>query len=89
MGVPRDVVYEDYLRSNDYILPAYKKHIDAFTEAGGNPEIPLAILGVKQEYLDTAFDEMKEKYGTIENYFAEALNLDSEKQAQLKQIFLY
>jgi protein tyrosine/serine phosphatase len=29
MGVPKETVYEDYLRSNDYILPAYQGAIDA------------------------------------------------------------
>ena len=57
---------EDYLRSNDYIIPKYQKVIDAFVEAGGDKEIPPAILGVKKEYLDAAFDEMQTKYGTIE-----------------------
>ena len=43
LGVPKDQVYEDYLRSNDNILPAYKHAIDPFVEAGGDPEIPAAI----------------------------------------------
>lgn len=89
MGVSKDVIYADYLRSNDYILPAYKKHIDAFVEAGGDPNIPLAILGVKKVYLDAAFEEMEEQYGTIENYFTEALNINAEQQLKLKQVFLY
>ena len=69
IGIPKDAVYQDYLKSNDYILPAYKKVIDSFVEAGGQKEIPLAILGVKKEYLDAAFDEMEKNYGSIENYF--------------------
>ena len=63
MGVPRETVYEDYLRSNDYILPAYQPVIESFVAAGGNEEIPKAILGVKKEYLDAAFDEMQTRYG--------------------------
>jgi protein tyrosine/serine phosphatase len=35
-----------------------------------DPAIPRAILGVKKEYLDAAFDEMQTKYGTIERYFS-------------------
>ena len=59
LGVPEDVVMEDYLRSNDYILPKYQKVIDAFVEAGGDREIPMALLGVRKEYLESAFDEME------------------------------
>jgi protein-tyrosine phosphatase len=52
LGVPKDKVYEDYLRSNDYIIPAYQKVIDGFVKAGGDSSNPEAILGVKKEYLD-------------------------------------
>jgi len=88
MGVPKNTIYEDYLRSNDYILPAYKKAIDAFTAAGGEPEIPRAILGVKKEYLDAAFDEMQTKYGSIEKYFSEGLGIDAAKQEALRDLHL-
>jgi len=88
MGVPKDKVYEDYLRSNDYILTAYKKQIDAFVEAGGDPEIPKAILGVKKEYLDAAFDEMQTQYGSIEQYFSEGLGIDAAQQKALRNLYL-
>ena len=84
MGVPKDKGYENYLRSNDYILTAYKKVIDGFVAAGGYGEIPKAILGVKKEYLDAAFDEMQTKYGSIEKYFSEGLGIDANQQQALR-----
>ena len=54
---------------NDYILPAYQGAIDGFVAAGGDAEIPRAILGVKKEYLDAAFDQMETGYGSIDQYF--------------------
>lgn len=89
MGVPKDKVYEDYLRSNDYILTAYKKHIDAFVAAGGDAKIPKAILGVKKEYLDAAFDEMQTKYGSIEKYFADGLGINTVQQQALRDLYLH
>ena len=62
-------VYEDFLRSNEYILPAYKTFIDRFVAAGGEPSIPQDLLGVKAAYLSASFEEMRAKYGTIETYF--------------------
>ena len=88
MGVPKDVVVEDYLRSNDNILPAYQKVIDGFVAAGGDAEIPKAILGVKKEYLDAAFDEMQTKYGSIENYFADGLGINAAQQQALRDLYL-
>ena len=88
LDVPRDKVYEDYLRSNEYILTAYKKAIDGFVEAGGNAEIPKAILGVKKEYLDAAFDEMQTRYVSIENYFSEGLGIDAAQQQAIRKSLL-
>ena len=88
LDVPRDKVYEDYLRSNEYILTAYKKAIDGFVEAGGNAEIPKAILGVKKEYLDAAFDEMQTRYVSIENYFSEGLGIDTAQQQAIRKLLL-
>lgn len=88
LGVPRDMVMEDYLRSNDYIIPAYQHAIDAFVAAGGEPGIPGAILGVKPEYLEAAFDEMETQYATIERYFSEGLGIDAAQQQALLDLYL-
>jgi protein-tyrosine phosphatase len=88
MGVPRDKVMEDYLQSNEYILPLYRQVIDGFVAAGGEERIPLAILGVRQEYLDAAFAEMETQYGTIENYFSEGLGIDAARQEALRDLYL-
>jgi protein-tyrosine phosphatase len=88
LGVPRETVFDDYLRTNDYLLPYYAKHIDAFAAAGGDRAILTAILGVKREYLEASFDEMQQRYGTIERYFAEALGIDSAAQAVMRSLYL-
>jgi protein-tyrosine phosphatase len=88
LGVPEEVVMEDYLRSNDYIIPTYQAVIDTFVAAGGDEAIPLAILGVKKEYLDAAFDEMQTKHGTIEKYFSEGLGIDATQQKALRDLYL-
>jgi protein-tyrosine phosphatase len=88
LGVSEDVIFQDYLRSNDYILPAYQKMIDAFTAPGGDPAITTAILGVQAKYLKASFDEMKSKYGTIEDYFSAALKIDAAGQKALRDRFL-
>lgn len=88
LDVPKETVMKDYLRSNDYILPLYKEVIDGYVAGGGEPSIPLAIFGVKEEYLEASFDEMQTKYGSIENYFSEGLNIDATTQKALRDIYL-
>jgi protein-tyrosine phosphatase len=88
LGVPKAKVIEDFMRSNDYILPAYQREIDAFVAAGGDRSIVLAIVGVSEDYLEASFDEMQKQYGTIENYFAEGLGIDAAGQKVLRDIYL-
>lgn len=84
LGVPRDVVMQDYLRSNDTIQPAYAREIAAFIVKGGDPAIPRAILGVRPEYLDASFEEVARRHGSIEAYFAGGLGLEAGVRAALR-----
>jgi protein-tyrosine phosphatase len=88
LGVPKEQVYEDYLKSNEYLLPLHKKTIDQFVLRGGDKAIPESIFGVKKEYLDAAFDEMHKRYGSIENYFSDALQIDIATQKKIQAIYL-
>ena len=76
LGVSREAVMEDYLRSNDYVLPRYARTIQAFVAAGGDRELLAPLLEVRAEYLELAFTEMERQYGSIERYFGEALGID-------------
>jgi protein-tyrosine phosphatase len=88
LGVPEDQVFADYLKSNEYILPAYQSLIDRFVAAGGDPSIPRDLLSAKVEYLRAAFDQVRVQYGTIEQYFALALLIDKGGQQKLRERFL-
>jgi protein-tyrosine phosphatase len=88
LGVPKETVIQDYLRSNDYILPMYQQAMDDFVARGGEPDILPALFGVKAEYLEVTFDEMQKRYGTMERYFSEGLGINAAKQKALRAVFL-
>jgi len=88
LGVPKEKVMEDYLRSNAYVIPMYQEVVDKFVEAGGEREIPMTLLGVKQSFLEAAFDEMEKEYGTIEKYFSEGLGIDAARQKVIRDLYL-
>jgi protein-tyrosine phosphatase len=88
LGVPKETVIADYMRTNEYALPQSAKVIDAFVAAGGERAIPEAIIGVNPAYLEASFDEMQKRYGTIEAYFAKGLGIDSAGQQALRDRFL-
>jgi protein-tyrosine phosphatase len=88
LGVPKEAVMVDFLRSNDYTLPQFKPVIDRFVAAGGERDIPVAIFGVKASYLEASFEEMQKHYGTIDKYFSEGLGIGPAGQKRLREIYL-
>ena len=88
LGVPYEIILEDYLRSGDLVLPTYAKLIQAFSSAGGDQEILLAIFGVRAEYLRAAFDEMQLRHGSIKEYFSQGLGIEPAAQQALRELFV-
>jgi protein-tyrosine phosphatase len=88
LGVPRGLVYQDYLKTNDYILPEYNSYIGRFVAGGGDPEIAQAIFGARPEYLDAAFAEMDTRFGSIDGYFTNGLGIGPAGQNALRNRFL-
>jgi protein-tyrosine phosphatase len=88
LGVPKETVMADYMRTNDYTLPQFKHAIDNFVAGGGDRAIAVAVFGVKREYLDASFDEMEKRYGSIKGYFSEALGIDAAGQKALRDLYL-
>jgi protein-tyrosine phosphatase len=48
----------------------------------------MTLLGVKESFLESAFDEMEKEFGTIEKYFSEGLSIDAAKQQALRELYL-
>jgi protein-tyrosine phosphatase len=87
LGVSDELVMREYLLTNTELLPAEQPAIDRFQAMGGNPDLIRPVVGVAPEYLMAALDEMRAKYGTIEGYFSEALNIDEATQEALRETF--
>lgn len=87
-GVAGEDVMQDYLRSNDFILPEYTAMIDKYVALGVEKDILLSILGVRREYLQASLDEMQAEFGSIDNYFAKGLGINQAGQAALRALFV-
>lgn len=78
LGVDRELIYHDYLLSAENIKSKYARTVKK------NPEWA-PMLTVKREYLEAAFDEIDSRYGGMENYLVNILNVDIET---LRRIYL-
>ncbi len=88
LGVSEETVMHEYLLTNEQLLPPLKPLFDHFKSLGGDPELLMPIIGVKEEYLKAAFDEMHRRFGTAEMYFAEGLGINTREQEAFRRAFL-
>lgn len=79
LGVDEDTIMKDYLSSNIYLKDKYAKLIEErpFLEP---------MFTVKKEYLQTSIDLINEKYGSVDNYLTNQLNIDINK---FREMYLY
>lgn len=84
LGVSPDDVLRDYLLTNEQLLPALQPVFDRFEASGGDSALLKPVLGVRSEYIATAFDEVKLHYGSMEGYLAKGLGLDDGMRQRLR-----
>ncbi len=91
LGVPADVVMDDYLKSND--------HLDRFREMtlhrlrflkwfGISKQRILPLLEARRDYLEAAFDQICDVHGTVEDYVREGLGFTARDTRRLKGLLL-
>ena len=82
LGVPRPVVMEDYLLTNDL----YRKPRVPSTD------LPLEVLEVvwrvQEEFLDAALHAVEADYGGVDRYLSQALGLRERERARLAELYL-
>jgi len=88
LGVSDDDVMRDYMLTNTALMPVMQTVLDKFAAAGGDPELLLPVVGVEADYLDAALDEMRSKYGSVEDYFEQALGIGAAVQQTLRDVFV-
>lgn len=83
-GATEQDVFDDYLLTNEMLLPKFEEMFARFEAAGGDRALFLPLLGVQRAYLESAFDEALRRYGTIDEYFAAGLGLDDDSLQALR-----
>lgn len=88
MGVPETDIYAEYLLTNEQLAPALEPVFAAFEDAGGDREMLRPVLGVERSYLQRAFAEVRDTYGSIGGYFASGLGIGTADQDRLRNRYL-
>jgi protein-tyrosine phosphatase len=85
LGVPHDDVMHEYLLTNEALLPALEPVFEQFRQAGGDPDLLRPVLGVEPAYLESALDQMRRRFGTVEGYFEVGLRIGPDTQRALRE----
>ena len=90
LGVPEDVVVQDYALSKQYSLAARRNQLLLLRVFKGKEAADklTVILGVEPEWLEAGFAEVDVQYGSFENYVREGLGLSNEDVAGLRSALL-
>jgi len=92
VGVPREAILTDFLRSNDAINPLRMSIMESVkARAGETPEVLTfaearltdAVLGVREEYLDAASRKVDEIYGSVGG-FLDAAGVSADDVSRLR-----
>ena len=90
LGVPKELVIEDYLLTNEvidfetFLLPKVRARYGAQVSL----DDVRAVSGVREEYIHAALDTVDEVHGGVDQYLDEALGVGPAVRDQLRERFL-
>lgn len=82
LGVPDDVISEDYLLTNRF----YRRDPSSGTDLPD--DVRQAISSVEASFLAAGFDAVRTDYGDLESYFRDGLALGERERAMLRARYL-
>jgi protein tyrosine/serine phosphatase len=94
MGVAYEDSVADYLLTNDperieRRLKLFGDYVEAISGRRASEEALRVTMGVDALYLDTAFEAIKGRYGSIDAYLEQALGVDADLKAEIHQRLLH
>lgn len=85
LGADQAALETEYLSVNSAVREAFAPLVEGFTAQGGDPEIALALIGVRASYLHAAQDEVAVQYGDFETYVREGLEVPDEAVERIRK----
>ncbi|MGN0813398.1 MAG: tyrosine-protein phosphatase [Candidatus Coproplasma sp.] len=91
LGVDEDIIMQDFLLTNEANADKIKSIEAELIERECEESVvkdALSMGGVDGDYFKAAFDEVKEKYGSVKAYLNNQLGVSVEEIEQLKNMYL-
>jgi protein-tyrosine phosphatase len=81
LGVPRDVILQDYLLTNEHLKPGRASH-------SVPPEIAAVLFRVQEPFLAAALQAVDQDHGSLDQYLATALGVGPAQRERLAALYL-
>ena len=91
LGVSKENVIEDYMKTNTFTKERIEEILDQIEMMSlyqADAEILRPLVGVERIYIETAFKTAEEKYGSLENFIRNGLNISDQDIQKLRNKFL-
>ena len=91
LGVPEQTVMNDYLLSAKYYdeeFPSIARMIRIMSLGRLDPEKLQPLMTVRRDYIEAAYAEMKNRYGSVDGYIRNGLDITAELREKLQNRFL-
>ena len=88
VGIPEDVITQDYLTSNDYINIPRLAYL-ARDLSNDSQEAITVLLTANESLMDLVFQQIRKEYGSTDKFLSKGLHLTEKEREQLKDIVLY
>lgn len=88
-GASREAVFHDYLATNHctaHYVNGIVEGVGDMPAVKASGEAVRAMMQVREEYLQTAFDTIDEDYSSLDAFFEGALKLDETKRARIRSL---
>ncbi len=90
LGVPQDVVMQDYMASREHALDTRRSQLLLLRVFKGEEAVDklTVLMGVEEAWLNAAFEQIDTTWGSFDNYVRDGLGLTEADIAQLRAALL-
>lgn len=88
LGVDKATILKDYAATDVYWQPAREKMLQQMKQAGVSEAIMKPMLAANPAYLEQTFAAINAKYGSMDTFLAQEMELTPDKLAQLRSMYV-
>jgi len=88
LGVSKADVLDAFVAASERVRPAMTRVVERWVANGGSIDDLEPLLDVRPAYLETAIEEARRSFGSLDGYLADGLGIDRPTRTRLEAIWL-